>query len=333
MNLEINKIEQINFEMAGSCNLKCPMCPQSKGREEDFLKKLPLSLFQKVVDEGIEYGLKYVNLSGSGEPLISKDLEEAISYAHSKDLITMIYTNGALLSGKRFEKLCQAGLSICKVSCMGWDRESYHKWMSADNFEKVRKNLKTCLSILKTNKYKTYLQVNHLVHDYKNLEFEKSMYIKNWIEYLGIKGEIWMEHNWAGLYSDTKVPRQEIFANRHVRSCGRPLANVVEIRAGGEGEHYGAVVPCPNVLGQDSKAIMGHIDEMSLMDVLNGEKMKELRRVHITNEFEKIDYCYNCDQILDVEESLVWTNVKGRKYEESRISNMNYVNSINNWKK
>jgi MoaA/NifB/PqqE/SkfB family radical SAM enzyme len=47
MKLEIEKITQINFEMAGGCNLKCPMCPQSTGREEDFLKKFSFGLVSK----------------------------------------------------------------------------------------------------------------------------------------------------------------------------------------------------------------------------------------------------------------------------------------------
>ena len=104
--MKIDKIEQINFEMAGNCNLKCPMCPQSSGREKDFLKKFPIELYKKALNEAIPLGLKYVQLSGSGEPLLSKDLEEAVSYASERGLITMIYTNGVLLNERRYNKFC-----------------------------------------------------------------------------------------------------------------------------------------------------------------------------------------------------------------------------------
>ena len=321
--MKIDKIEQINFEMAGNCNLKCPMCPQSSGREKDFLKKFPIELFKKAIIEAIPLGLKFIQLSGSGEPLLSKDLEEAVSYASSKGLITMIYTNGVLLNEKRFRKLSTAGLSMCKVSCMGWDRESFKHWMSADNFEKVRSNLKKCLEIKRNENIGTYLQTNHLIHDYENIDLEKKMYIDNWINYLGIEGEIWIEHNWAGLYSNTD--RRELFEKRKIRSCGRPLANVVEIRAGGNGDDYGAVVPCPNVLGQDSKAVMGHLSKNSLNEIVNGELMQKLRRAHTENYYEEFDYCKNCDQLLEVEEALVWTNVPDRKYGESRVSNIKLI--------
>jgi MoaA/NifB/PqqE/SkfB family radical SAM enzyme len=78
--LTIDKIEQISIEMDGTCNLRCPMCPQSWGREEEFLQKMDFNLFKSVIDQAVPHGLKYVILSGSGEPLKNKNLEEAIVY-------------------------------------------------------------------------------------------------------------------------------------------------------------------------------------------------------------------------------------------------------------
>ena len=69
----IEKIEQLNIEVAGNCNLRCKMCPQASGREESFLSKLPLDLFYKAVDEALPLGLKYVNIGGGGEPTIYRD--------------------------------------------------------------------------------------------------------------------------------------------------------------------------------------------------------------------------------------------------------------------
>ena len=74
--MKINKIEQLSIELAGGCNLACPMCPQAIGRENEFLGVLPFELFKKAVDEALPLGLKYVNLGGSGEPLLYKKLNE-----------------------------------------------------------------------------------------------------------------------------------------------------------------------------------------------------------------------------------------------------------------
>ena len=79
------------------------MCPQGleSGREKEFKKSLNEDLFKKIVNEAIPMGLKFVNLSGSGEPLLNKKLEEFVNYLSSKNIISMIYTNGKLLDKKR----------------------------------------------------------------------------------------------------------------------------------------------------------------------------------------------------------------------------------------
>lgn len=325
---EINNIRQINLEVFGGCNLACPMCPQGMedGREKDFKKTLNFELFQKIIDQAIPKGLKFVNLSGSGEPLLNKHLETFIKYLSDKSIETMIYTNGQLLNEKRFEDLCNAGLTVLKVSCMGWDRESYKKWMSVDTFEKTRSVLKNCIKLSKDKKFKTILQTNHLIQDYDKKDYQLDLYLKNWVDYLNVQAEIWLAHNWSGIYDEEKISRKDKFKNKRLRSCGRPLGEVIEIRAGGLGKSKGAVVPCPNVLGHDSTAVLGHLDENNLMDVVNGKKYKDLRKKHIEKNFDQIDYCKNCDHIYDVPESLAWTNIPGREYGTSRISLINYLN-------
>ncbi|SVD49943.1 uncharacterized protein METZ01_LOCUS402797, partial [marine metagenome] len=164
-------------------------------------------------------------------------------------------------------------------------------------------------------------------------DYQKEQYLKNWVNYLGLNAEIWLTHNWSGQYGEESVARHKIFNARKKRTCGRPLAKVVEIRAGGLEGKKGAVVPCPNVLGQDSKAIMGYVEEQPLLNILNGEKMRHLREVHLRETFDEIDYCKDCDQLIDVEDSLVWTNIPGRVYGESRISGISYVGAEKTWGK
>ena len=326
------KIKQINIELFGGCNLSCPMCPQSNnGRERDFKKYLSFNLFKKIVDEAIPHGLEFVSIAGSGEPLLAKNLVECISYLTEHGIKSLIYTNGIRLDERLFRDLCSNGLSDLKVSCQGWDKESYAKWMSIDAYDEMREKLMMCYSILNSEKkYDTFLQTNHLIQDYDESEYQKSMYMKNWIDYLNCFGEIWMGHNWAGQYVNDNISRvskglKEKSSEIKLRSCGRPLSNVIEIRAGGLNGHKAAVVPCPNVLGRDSDAVLGHADVENVFDVFNGVKYRNLRKAHISKNFKSIDYCKDCDHLIDYPDALVWTNVPGRVYGESRISNIAYV--------
>jgi hypothetical protein len=221
--------------------------------------------------------------------------------------------------------LCESGISIIKVSCMCWDKESYKHWMSKDSFDMVRENLKECQEILKKKKYNTILQTNHLIQDYKEKDLQLELYLKNWVHYLNIQSEIWLAHNWSGLYDKNEISRKNSDEKIPKRSCGRPLGSIIEIRAGGIGKAKGAVVPCPNVLGHDSIAVLGHLDESSLEDVINGDKYTELRKNHLEKNFDEVDYCKNCDHLIEYPDSLVWTNIPGRKYGTSRISLTNYL--------
>ena len=320
----LNKIDQLNIELAGNCNLKCKMCTQASGREADFLSKLPVDLFYKAVDEALPLGLKYVTLGGSGEPTIYQGLDKLIRYLSDNNVETLMYTNAVALKEDKFRKYCESGLGVLKISAQGWDRESYKEWMSIDAYDKMRDKISRFQDIIAKNNYEILIQTNHLIHDSNMLEFQKDQYIKNWVEYLGIQAEIWIDHNWSGAYEQETIKRKDKYTDRKKRSCGRPLSNIIEIRAGGLNGKHGAVVPCPNVLGVDSLAVMGHLQDSSLMEIVNGEMMNSLRESHVNETFDT-EYCKNCDQLLDIPESLVWTNIEERNYGESRVSGMKLV--------
>jgi len=78
-------------------------------------------------------------------------------------------------------------------------------------------------------------------------------------------------------------------------------------------------------MGHDSKAVLGHASETPLMEIMNGEAYQHVRDVHIRKDFDELDFCKDCDQLIDADEILVWTNIKGREYGHSRISNINYL--------
>src|SRR3989344_3598556 len=109
------RIEQLNIEIFGGCNLSCQMCPQGKemgGREKDFLKTMSFEVFTKVVEDSMQYGLKAVSLHGSGEPTGHPDIEKMVKFVAERNLHASFFTNGLRLPGKLFERLVLAGLDL-----------------------------------------------------------------------------------------------------------------------------------------------------------------------------------------------------------------------------
>ena len=308
-------LRQLDLELFGGCNYDCDMCPQKDGgREADFKKSLPFDVFKKIIDDACQYDLEAVSLHGSGEPTLYKKLPEAIAYCKSKNLKVTCFTNGYALTESLSQKIIDAGLDILRISAIGYDAESYHKWMSKPAFERVRKNAKRFQEL--TNN-KTELHFYHLVTDKTQVEKEVEAYKTNWTEYVGAKSEIWLMHNWAGTYGET--PYSRINFSKNQRSCGRMFKPMLQVRSGGLDGHYGAVVACCMVLGRDSEAVLGHLDTQTIDEIWNGELYTELRNKHLSNQWNDISYCKGCDQLYDYPESLVWTNMENRIYGQSKI--------------
>jgi hypothetical protein len=103
------------------------------------------------------------------------------------------------------------------------------------------------------------------------------------------------------------------------RSCGRPFSPLLQVRAGGLNGHSAAVVACCMVLGKDSEGVLGHLDNQTIEEVITGSHYTALRKAHTQKNFDEISYCAECDQLYDIPESLVWTNIAARKYGQSKV--------------
>lgn len=315
-------IKQLDLELFGGCNYDCEMCPQKDGgREADFKKSIPFDIFKKIVDDACQYGVEAVSLHGSGEPTLYKKLPDAIAYCKSKGLKVTCFTNGYSLTKTLSEQIVEAGLDLLRISAIGSTEDEYNKWMQPGAFQKVRDNAKLFAQI---SNGKTELHLYHLVTDLSQKDLQIEKYKQNWVNYVNTYSEIWLMHNWSGAYSDTPYSRIN-FANKQ-RSCGRMFSPILQVRAGGIGNHYGAVVACCMVLGHDSEAVLGHLDTQTIAEVWNGPEYQNLRNKHASGNWNDISYCRGCDQLYDYPESLVWTNIPDRKYGQSKmISNLIFV--------
>jgi hypothetical protein len=189
-----------------------------------------------------------------------------------------------------------------------------------DTFQEVRDNVKRFVELNQEMAGTSEVHIHHLVTDIENKDQEIIDYQQNWSDYTGAKSEIWLMHNWAGSEIELGYHRESMVAtldNR--RSCGRPFSPLLQVRAGGLDGHTAAVVACCMVLGKDSEGVLGHLDTNTIADVISSEAYTTLRDAHTEKRFNDISYCANCDQLYDVPESLVWTNIDGREYGQSKV--------------
>jgi len=301
------ELERAVIEVAGGCNYSCDMCPQKdNGRGWEFTKLMPLDMFEDILDQITpKYGHPVINLEGSGEPTLAKKLPKYIEAVTKRGCKSFMYTNGSFLTGHFMEDCIDAGLDFVRFSCIGYNAEKYEQWMCKPWFNKLKDHATETRDYIDKSGSKCEVSSYHLILDNDNIEYEIEQYQKNFIDPVGSIGYIWKMHNWSGNYQPLYVRDPK---NR--RSCGRPKAPEVTIRAGGLGDHKGAITPCCQTMGppNESKSVLGHLDDHSFDEVFFGNKYNELRKAHEEGRFDDIDYCKNCDFLYEDPEVLVWSN-------------------------
>lgn len=298
-------LERAVVEVFGGCNYKCEMCPQTTGRGKEWTRKMPFDMFENILDQ--LPGKPVINLEGSGEPTMAKDLPRYIEACTKRGFPSFIYSNGSFFKGQFMKDCIDAGLSFARFSCIGYNRETYKKWMSEDNFDMLKEHIIQAKAYVEQTSSKCILSSYHLILDNKQTDFEVDEYRNNFINPTGTVGYIWKMHNWSGNYQPLYVRDPSTR-----RTCGRPFAPEITIRSGGNGGLKGAVTPCCQTMGppNESKSVLGHVETTSIEDIWFGDEYNNLRKAHEMKDFDSIDYCKNCDFLYDDPEVLVWSNDK-----------------------
>jgi len=301
------RLERAVIEVAGGCNYSCKMCPQQdNGRGWEFTKLMPLSLFEDILDQITpKYGHPVINLEGSGEPTLAKKLPQYIEAIAKRKCKSFMYTNGSFFTGHFMQDCIDAGLDFVRFSCIGYNRSKYKEWMNKDRFLETRNIAIQAKEYIDDSDSDCVVSSYHLILDHNQIDYEVEQYKKNFIDVVGCLGYIWKMHNWSGNYQPAYIRKA-----KDRKTCGRPFAPEITIRAGGLGDHNGAVTSCCQTLGppNEKKSVLGHLDERSFEEVFWGKKYQELRRAHAEKDFDSIPYCKNCDFLYEDPEVLVWSN-------------------------
>lgn len=301
------KLERVVIEVFGGCNYTCQMCPQgqSPGRDKEFLRKMPLTMFEDILDQITpKYGTPIINLEGSGEPTLAKDLALYVEACTKRGLKTFMYCNGSHFHGQYMKDVIDAGLSQIRFSVIGYNRELYKQWMGVDNWDLIYNNTADALAYTKAANKQTSIESYHLILDPNDVAYEIDQYRKNFIDAIGTRSYIWKMHNWSG--NVTNLYQRD--GNK--RSCGRPSAAELTVRAGGLNWQQGAVTPCCQTMGppNESLSVLGHFSNQTFEEIWTGEAYNNLRRAHELNEYAELaPYCDNCDFLIDEPEVIVWS--------------------------
>ena len=134
------RLKTIKLKLTDYCNLRCPKCDYWKKDEKD---ELSTESVKKVIDGGAELGLKEIGLSG-GEPTLSKDLIEIVSYGVERGIDFRIISNGSYLSPEELLSLADNGLRKWTFSLDGHIAEAHDSAVGRDkSFQRLIQSIST----------------------------------------------------------------------------------------------------------------------------------------------------------------------------------------------
>ena len=94
--LNRNEIEEIEIDLTGTCNLRCPICTRNFVHAKDMATKNIRSLDEIVKQLDTFGGLKRFFIAGAvSEPTLYPQFFEFIEYLNKRKITYEIFTNGS----------------------------------------------------------------------------------------------------------------------------------------------------------------------------------------------------------------------------------------------
>jgi radical SAM protein with 4Fe4S-binding SPASM domain len=267
----------ILIEPVSSCNLKCPMCFQSDKSfiKKEFMGKMSFDLYKKVIDECEKKGTQAITFGSRGEPTIHNQITEFLSYASNKFMDIKLITNATKLDEKLINSIFENNIQQVVFSIDSENKETYERIRKFGNYEQVLSNVK------KYNEIKKRYKDNKTITRISGIKVEESQSEEKFYDF-------WKE------YADEIVfkkaySRWDTYNNETHDEFLEPCHFIWE-RA--YIWYDGKVNPCD----ADYKSMLsyGNVNENSIEEIWNSEKLKKLKNTHLKNNRNQCTPCDRC---------------------------------------
>jgi len=256
------RLVSANFEVTNACNLSCTICPVNRGMRRKRAR-MDLATFERFLDRNP--GLEFVLLFQWGEPLLVRDLPAMIAAATRRGVRTMITTNGTLLDEGWCRRLLDAGLTRLTLSVDG--APETHRRIRGVELEPLRRNLERLRRLRDERGARLGLDVSMVVNRLTEAKWRE------------------VRATWRGIADRVQaIPQFMQRARRH--ACREPSRGSLVVLSDGS-----VSVCCADPEGE---AVVGHIDDAPLQEILNNGAMRAFRRAHFRRAFP--DLCRDCGE-------------------------------------
>lgn len=107
----------VTWEITNRCNLNCKHCLSAEQRA-NCAADMTLQECQYFLDDLADIRVFQVNIGG-GEPFLREDILDILDYAHKKEIVTCVSTNGTMIDETLAKKLAAMDLLYIQISLDG----------------------------------------------------------------------------------------------------------------------------------------------------------------------------------------------------------------------
>ncbi|MEW6219632.1 MAG: radical SAM/SPASM domain-containing protein [Thermodesulfobacteriota bacterium] len=277
------------------CNFQCKFCPTGNRELIRSIRRpsglMDFDLYRKVVDDLAGFGapVKVLRLYKDGEPLLHPRFADMVRYAKKSGCALQVdtTTNASLLNPERNLELIAAGLDRIHISLEGMSAEAYQEFSRypldfdrfVDNIRHLYEHRQQCLICIK-------VIGDDLAEEEKSRFFEV---------FGNIADRVFIEHVapcWPGFQMQGVAPNPDcgIYgqAIREVTVCPYIFYSL-SINTDG------TVSLC--FLDWSHELIIGDLATESLVDIWNGDRLYEYRRLHLQKRRAEHPICAACGQL------------------------------------
>jgi MoaA/NifB/PqqE/SkfB family radical SAM enzyme len=284
---ELEQLQITEIEINRNCNLDCVMCNTSLSQRPQ--RNMDLALFEHVATTTKALGQTKVSLHTIGEPLLNPMLEEYFKILRKLGLKVFLSSNGLLLH-KRLELLFayKDVIDELRLSIDGATKETYEKIRRPGKFDRLIQNLDAFSDANRDKKAIGKVTVASIVCS--DVKHELAYHMSFYGRYVGINH---IDLNLvSGLSPDNSYFLENSILKNHIQPwhpCDQLFSSTMHVL------NDGRTTACCRDYNGD--LVYGDIRQNSPRDLINNEKVLELRRQHLENRIPKGSLCADCYRV------------------------------------
>ena len=200
----------IEVDPSNACNHHCSFCSCGYLTDKSVLDKFVIGRNVPILRDK---GVRAINWSGGGEPLVNKDFCDIAVWTVRRSIEQGLFTNGVLINEDNVDVLLSTQ-SWIRVAIDAGTRETYKQLRGSDDFDKVIYNVKSLVEFKKKYGYNCQLGIGFVVtkENYKEIPLFADLIEKTGVDYGQYKPSILVTKDEVRWWTDeVKNLLEEVF--------------------------------------------------------------------------------------------------------------------------